>query len=212
MRIFLFLLLLGAIALLSRPGLISRHPVTGHILGKIQNLILQRALALLLMLPALITQTANFPSWVLFTKSSVWSIGIISILVPFLAFLLTRADKSNTQRLLYAGLQDRRWRWIAYLLITSMYMVSYEFLLRGTLLHSLTTWLEPVFAISINTLIYSVMHIVKNKREALLSIPLGILLCWLTLYTQSVWPAAFFHSIMALSFEFFYSRKRNHVD
>jgi len=104
------------------------------------------------------------------------------------------------------------WLWVQYLMITAAYMIIYEILMRGTVLFMLTDQFPVVYAVAINTLIYAAMHLVKNLKEALLCIPLGIFLCWLTLYTGSIWPAAAFHLIFAFSFELSYSAKLNHVN
>ncbi len=212
MWVFVFFLLLIAITLLSRPGLVKRHPFTGSLLSNIQNLVLQRAIAFVFMSPAVIIIVTQVPEWGLLTSSAMWSILLIAILVPLLAFLITRADHNVEHRLLYSGLQQDVSQWIVYLCVTCAYMISYELILRGTVLHFLTSRFGTIYAIALNVFIYAAMHLPKNRREALLCIPLGTLLCWMTIYTKSVWPAAFFHMIMALSFEFFYSRKQVHVD
>ena len=212
MWVFLFLLLLTAITALSRPGLIRKHPLNGSLLNNVQNLVWQRAIAFALMIPVLIILVRHFPEWGLLTSPALLSLLLISLFVPALAFLLTSQDKSDSHRLLYDGLQDDKSQWMVYLLVTCLYMIAYELILRGIILHFLISKFEVMYAVAINVLIYAIMHLAKNRREALLCIPLGTLLCWMTIYTKSVWPAALFHTIMALSFEFFYSRKKRHVD
>jgi membrane protease YdiL (CAAX protease family) len=212
MWVFLFFLLLTAITALSRPGLIRRHPLKGRLLTNVQNLVWQRAIAFALMVPILIILVRHFPEWGWITSSAAWGILLIVLIVPAIAFLLTRQDKSDLHRVLYDGLQDDKSQWVVYLLITCLYMMAYELILRGIILHFLISKFEVIYAVAINVLIYATMHLAKNRREALLCIPLGTLLCWMTIYTKSVWPAAVFHTVMALSFEFFYSRKKKHVD
>lgn len=212
MSIVLVLLQLTGITLLSRPGLIRKLPFDAAPLSNVQNLVLQRAIAFILMAPVIILEAVRHPNWLSLTPSAVRGIILIVILVPTIAFFIARADKSDLHRSMYNGLQDHKARWIVYLIVTIAYMISYEVILRGTVLDYLLTKFDVVYAIAINVALYAAMHLAKNMREALLCIPLGTLLCWMTIYTGSVWPAACFHTMMALSFEFYYSRKPAHVN
>lgn len=208
MVIAAFLLLLVIIAYLSKADVITRHPLTRREINSVQSLVLQRTIAVMLMLPVIITLTIPLPSWVLLPLKAMWATAIIICLVPPLAWLIARSDKNDAQRVLYAPLRNMTLtQTMIYVMITSLYMILYEVLLRGILLNYLVQEYGMILAIVINALIYAAMHLAKNPREALLSIPLGILLCWMTLYTTSVWPATIFHLAMALSFEGFYSRK-----
>lgn len=84
--------------------------------------------------------------------------------------------------------------WIAYLL-------SYEFLFRGFLFFASSSLLGLWPAIILNTAIYSLVHIPKGIKEIVGAIPLGILLCYLTFRTGSIWVAVLTHIIMAVSNE-----------
>lgn len=84
-----------------------------------------------------------------------------------------------------------------------LYLAAYEFMFRGFLLFALYSELGMVAAIAINTSIYSLVHIPKGKTEALGAIPLGILLCYLTLITGNLLIAFLVHVVMALSNEWF---------
>jgi membrane protease YdiL (CAAX protease family) len=84
--------------------------------------------------------------------------------------------------------------WIAYLL-------AYEFLFRGFLLFSTMSLLGLWPAIVINTAIYSLVHLPKGFKETIGAIPLGILLCYLTVRTGSIWIAVATHIVMAVSNE-----------
>jgi membrane protease YdiL (CAAX protease family) len=162
----------------------------------------------MLMIPVLVLLSMEYPAWGVFTSSALTSIILIFILVPFVAAFITTHDRDDKHRNYYAGLKVGGGFWWKYLITTAVYMISYEILMRGVLLHYLLDKMGVFYAIALNTLIYSGMHLVKNKQEALLSVPLGVLLCWMTIYTRSIWPAAFFHLVMAVSFEFYYSMKK----
>jgi membrane protease YdiL (CAAX protease family) len=102
-----------------------------------------------------------------------------------------RVKEWNSSLLIVSALS-----WIAYLL-------AYEFMYRGFLLfscyHAFGTW--P--AIIINTSLYSLTHLVKNKREGVGAFFIGIILCILVLHIGSLWVAFYVHVIMALSNEWF---------
>jgi membrane protease YdiL (CAAX protease family) len=86
--------------------------------------------------------------------------------------------------------------WVAYL-------VGYEFLFRGFLFHAtLQVWsLWP--AIALNCILYALAHFYKGPGEIIGAIPVGILLCYITLHTGNIWSAVIIHSSMALSNEWF---------
>lgn len=84
-----------------------------------------------------------------------------------------------------------------------LYLAAYEFMFRGFLLYVLCDELGTIAAIAINTSIYSLVHIPKGKTEAFGAIPLGILLCYLTLLTGNLLIAFLVHVVMALSNEWF---------
>jgi membrane protease YdiL (CAAX protease family) len=86
--------------------------------------------------------------------------------------------------------------WIAYLL-------SYEFLFRGFLFFASVHLLGLWPAIALNIAIYSLVHIPKGIKETIGAIPLGILLCYLTFRTGSIWIAVVTHIVMAVSNEWF---------
>jgi membrane protease YdiL (CAAX protease family) len=86
--------------------------------------------------------------------------------------------------------------WIAYLL-------AYEFLFRGFLFFAALPVLGLFFAIVLNTIIYALVHLYKGFKEVIWSVPLGILLCYLTYLTGTIWVAVFTHIILALSGEWF---------
>jgi membrane protease YdiL (CAAX protease family) len=84
-----------------------------------------------------------------------------------------------------------------------LYLAAYEFMFRGFLLYALYDELGMIAAIAINTSIYSMAHVPKGRTEALGAIPLGALLCYLTLITGSILIAFTVHVVMALTNEWF---------
>jgi hypothetical protein len=83
-----------------------------------------------------------------------------------------------------------------------MYLFSYEWLLRGPLLDELVSVTGVYAGVAINTIIYSLIHIVKGRKEMIASIPVGIILCSITLYMGSFLAAFIFHVVFALTYEY----------
>lgn len=130
----------------------------------------------------------------------------IAILSPLIAALnLFNAPRKQNLNM-YPQIRTAEWTpslivisaitWIAYLL-------GYEFMFRGFLLFALYQELGMVAAITINTALYSLVHIPKGKTEAIGAIPLGVLLCYLTLLTGNILIACVVHIVMALTNEWF---------
>jgi len=88
-------------------------------------------------------------------------------------------------------------------LLWFVYLLSYEFMFRGFLLFGTTDALGVWPAILVNTVIYSLAHVTKGVRETILAIPFGILLCYLTLKTGTIWIAVCLHFILAVSNDIF---------
>lgn len=84
-----------------------------------------------------------------------------------------------------------------------IYLLAYEFLYRGILLFGLIDAFGVWPAIMVNTIIYSLAHVPKGNREALAAIPFGIILCYLTIITETIWIAVFVHLALALSNDYF---------
>lgn len=80
---------------------------------------------------------------------------------------------------------------------SALYMFSYEFMFRGFLLFICLAAMPMWLAIAVNVVIYVVVHIPKGPREALGSIPLGIILCLSAIDTGAIWAAFLIHSIMS---------------
>ncbi|MBE0663900.1 MAG: CPBP family intramembrane metalloprotease [Bacteroidales bacterium] len=138
---------------------------------------------------------AGFLSWM-------W-IAILSVAIITMNFL-NAPQKSNLA--MYPQIRIPVWS-ASTIFISAitwiLYLAAYEFMFRGFLLFALYSELGMVAAIAINTSIYSLVHIPKGKTEALGAIPLGILLCYLTLITGNLLIAFVVHVVMALSNEWF---------
>ncbi len=92
-----------------------------------------------------------------------------------------------------------------------LYTLAYETMFRGYLLFTCRDEMGPLLAITINTSIYTLVHIPKGWKETVGAIPMGIILCWLTLETGNILIAVAVHVAVAWSNEWLsiYYGKRN---
>ncbi|MCB0664336.1 MAG: CPBP family intramembrane metalloprotease [Saprospiraceae bacterium] len=137
-------------------------------------------------------------------SSGIW------LIVFFLTLLILVVNYFNAPRpsnlIVYPQIRDLVWSkgmvagsaltWIIYLL-------GYEYAFRGILLFACLASMPAETAVIINVLIYSLFHFQKGAKEAVGSIPFGILICYLVIESHSIWPAVFLHIVLALSNEWF---------
>ncbi|MDQ3072284.1 MAG: CPBP family glutamic-type intramembrane protease [Bacteroidota bacterium] len=137
-----------------------------------------------------------------FDESLLWVLGFAAIILPMNYFNARTAQNRSvypqmrisewTIKLVWTN----AWSWMAYLF-------AYELLFRGLLLFGTQPYLGNVTAIALNVTIYTLVHIPKGYKETLGSIPLGIVLCLLTLETGTIWVAFLTHVLLALSNDYF---------
>lgn len=178
--------------------------------GEVRYVLFQRFLGVLVygIIPLFIIKFLSTRSFADFgfaapVKETAFWIAILSTLVLTMNYFNARTS-DNLE--LYPQIREKTWSlqlvilsatsWIAYLL-------SYEFLFRGFLLFSSVLILGLWPAIILNTAIYSLVHFPKGFKETIGAIPLGILLCYLTARTGSIWIAVATHIVMAVSNEWF---------
>lgn len=128
------------------------------------------------------------------------------LLIPLVVVTGFFSSRSPANLALYPQIRIRNWTppilvfsalsWIAFL-------VAYEFMFRGLLLHASLSVMEPWSAIAINCTLYAFAHFYKGPLETFGAIPVGIILCYMTLLTGNIWSAVILHSVMALTNEWF---------
>jgi len=82
-----------------------------------------------------------------------------------------------------------------------LYLLAFEFLFRGFFLFSCERAFGYWPAIAGNTVVHSLVHLPKGKKETLGAIPFGAILCFLTLKPGTLWAAYGIHVVLALSNE-----------
>lgn len=87
-----------------------------------------------------------------------------------------------------------------FLLIRTLYLIVYEFFFRGVMLFVMIKDLGLIAAVALNLLFYALVHWF-NRKERIGSVFMGIILCIVSIYYHSVWPAILIHFSLALSHE-----------
>ncbi len=126
----------------------------------------------------------------------VWTLGLCVLVIP-LAYFSAKKPKNLVN---YPQIRAKEWTsktLFINLLGWALYLFGYEFLFRGTLLIPLVEPLGVWPAIAINIALYSATHIPKGLDETIGAIPLGIVLCLLTLASGTIWIAFIVHVAMA---------------
>lgn len=129
-----------------------------------------------------------------------WGVVIGLSLIPFITGLKSANNEDHLK--IYPQLRIKTWGIPLYLfnlLVWGIYLAAYEFLFRGLLFFPLFEYMELWQVFAINTLLYSLAHVPKGRKETLAAIPFGLILCWVTHYTQSVFPAFLIHLTAAFS-------------
>lgn len=131
-----------------------------------------------------------------------WVIGLSPVLIILSYF--NSKTKENLQR--YPQIRISKWD-LKLLVISALswllYLLAYEFMFRGFLLFISEKNLGIWLAIIINIVVYSLAHLPKGVKETVGAIPLGLVLCLITLQTGNIWASFFLHLVLALSNEWF---------
>ncbi len=128
------------------------------------------------------------------------------LVIPLILVMGYYAAKQEGNLALYPQIRSENWT-PAMIAISGiswvLFLVGYEFLFRGFLLHASLNLMEAGPAIALNCALYAFAHFYKGPGETFGAIPVGILLCYLTMVTGNIWCAVILHSVMALSNEWF---------
>ena len=131
-----------------------------------------------------------------------WTLGLCA-LVTVINFFNARKPKSQS---MYPQIRAKVWNkklLMKYFTGWFFYLLGYEFMFRGILLFPLVDTLGFWPAIAINTALYSATHIPKGLDETIGAAFLGVVLCFLTLQTHTIWIALFVHVALAWTNSYF---------
>ena len=125
-----------------------------------------------------------------------WILGLSILIIPLVYF----SAKKPKNLLNYPQIRAKVWT-KKMIFINALgwflYLFGYEFLFRGILLIPLIEPLGMWPAIAINIALYSATHIPKGLDETIGAIPLGFVLCLLTISSGTIWIAFIVHVVMA---------------
>ena len=128
------------------------------------------------------------------------------LLVPLILGIGFFSSRNPRNLAMYPQIRMREWT--SGILVFSalswiVFLIGYEFLFRGFLLHASLNIMPPIPAFALNLSLYALAHVYKGPGETYGAIPVGFILCYLTLVTGNIWSAVILHSVMALSNEWF---------
>ena len=136
------------------------------------------------------------------SESLIWIFGLGGSIVLIQSIIA--GNKTNLDQ--YPQVRVKEWStglFINNSFLWFIYLFSYEFMFRGFLLFGSVYAFGVWPGILLNTTMYSLAHIPKGAREAIMAIPFGIFICYITLRTETIWVAVFVHLVLALSNDFF---------
>jgi membrane protease YdiL (CAAX protease family) len=128
---------------------------------------------------------------------------LLAIIVVVINFFASKSP-FNLER--YPLIRVKHWN--AKLLVFSslgwiIYLIGYEFLFRGFLLFVCIDYFGIWPSVAINILVYSFAHIPQGFKETAGAIPFGLILCYFTILSGTIWAALILHIVLALSNEWF---------
>jgi membrane protease YdiL (CAAX protease family) len=88
-----------------------------------------------------------------------------------------------------------------YLCIRALFLMVYELFFRAVLLNFCIALVGVPVAIAINVVLYAIAHAFSTRQELIGTVPFGILLCLITLFSGSVWPAVVIHLLLGLPYD-----------
>jgi uncharacterized protein len=114
--------------------------------------------------------------------------------------------KTKSNQAMYPQLRTSDWTTnliLGNFVTWAFYLFGYEYFFRESLLGFTAgnvTWTVTIF---INVALYALAHLFKGPKEFFLSIPFGVLLCYLSLESGTFLPAFGIHCVLALSNDWF---------
>ena len=128
--------------------------------------------------------------------SLVWTVGLAVLVIP-ISYMSAKKPKNLLN---YPQIRAKLWTnkiFFINALGWALYLFGYEMLFRGTLLFPLVVSIGVWPAIAVNIALYSATHIPKGLDETIGAIPLGLVLCLLTISSGTIWIAFLVHVALA---------------
>lgn len=130
---------------------------------------------------------------------SLWWVAALAVIILLMNI---RAARRPQNLAMYPMIRAKQWGRglvMTNAMATFFYLFAYELLFRGILLMVCAFYLGVWPAIAINVALYSAVHLPKGPAETIGAIPFGLLICYITLTTGTIWVAVTVHVILSLS-------------
>lgn len=125
----------------------------------------------------------------------------LSLLLLIFYIAINSAKKFKITRLQFPNQALNTAKSIQYMAVRLAFLFCYELYFRGVLLFTLLEYTPLVWAICINSALYFIIHLFDSKQEIIGTLPFGIILCLISYYTKSIWPAFIMHAMLAGIYE-----------
>jgi membrane protease YdiL (CAAX protease family) len=127
------------------------------------------------------------------------TLTLFFILLCCLCFLVSFYSGFQVKRTLNAGISINES--ISYLSLRIPGLIIYEMFFRGVLLGISLEWFSIPVSVAFNIGLYALAHTFSSRKEFIGSIPFGLLLCYVTILSESIFPAVILHLCLALPYE-----------
>lgn len=124
----------------------------------------------------------------------VWVIIAVAIIIGTLSAFKKIYPSNNSGHSLPSYLP------LSFVFVRTLFLIVYEFFFRGVMLFVMIEDFGISAAIAVNLILYALLHWF-DKKERVGSVLMGIILCSVSIYYHSVWPAIIIHLSLALSNE-----------
>jgi membrane protease YdiL (CAAX protease family) len=125
--------------------------------------------------------------------------ALTTILLPGLCALISMMNARQSQNVIKSTVAKKES--VPYFSIRIPGLIIYEVFFRGVLLGILMELFSKPVAVALNIALYGIAHAFGSRKEFIGSLPFGLLLCFVTVLTQSVYPAVLLHLCIALPYE-----------
>jgi membrane protease YdiL (CAAX protease family) len=127
-------------------------------------------------------------------------LGIL-ILIALLAIIESKNAKQQAGDSIQNSFRLSAFFICRYFIFRLAFLFAYEMFFRGFLLFGSIAVMGIPLAVSLNVLLYVLLHLFNSKKEMLACIPFGLLLCWLSVLFNAAWPAMILHACFSLLYE-----------
>lgn len=124
----------------------------------------------------------------------VWVIIAIAIIIGTLSASKKIYSSNNSSHSLPFYLP------LSFVFVRTLFLIVYESFFRGVVLFVMIEDFGLVPAVIVNLILYALLHWF-DKKERYGSLLMGVILCSVSIYYHSIWPAIIIHLSLALSHE-----------